>query len=127
MALARGRLTQNHAPALRIIFASSRIHLCSGTRHVAIRAENAAVLVYRLQHSAASLALIKVLAHVLVHSFAFAMTAPRTHYFRYQLNHGRPRVGKKEDAPQAAASIHRVTSAKGREHKTNKRKPGVFL
>ena len=31
---------------------------------------------YGLQHSAASLALIKVLARVLVHTFTFVMTAP---------------------------------------------------
>ena len=68
-----------------------------------MRAEDAAIPLFRLQHHAAPFALIKVLARVLVHTFAFVMTACRTHYRGYQLNHDWPRIGKKEDAPQAAA------------------------
>ena len=104
--LAAGRRisTKNHAHALHSIFAPSRIYLRSRTRHVPIRAEDAAIVVYRLQHPSATLALIKVLARVLVHAFAFVMAAPRTHYLGYQLNHDWPRIGKKEGAPRAAAS-----------------------
>ena len=50
------------------------------------------------------------LARVFVHTFTFVMTAPRTHYLGYQYNHDWPRIGKKEDAPQAAASSLRCHS-----------------
>ncbi len=94
-----GASAKNYAPALHSFFAPSRTHLRGGTRHVPVGAEHAAILVYRLQHSAAPLALIKVLARVLVHTFTFVMTAARTHYRGYQLNHDWPRIGKIEDAP----------------------------
>ena len=67
----------------------------SGTLHIAIRAENAAIPSFRLHHHAAARALIEILARILVHTFAFVMTACRTHYRGYQLNHDWPRIGKK--------------------------------
>ena len=104
-ASARGWLNQKQRPALRNVFAPSRIYLSSGTRHVAIRAEDAAIVVYGLQHPPTTLTLIKVLARVLGHTFFFAMPAPWTHDRGDKLNHDWPRIGKKEEEPQAAASI----------------------
>jgi len=54
-----------------ILSAASRM-LRSGTLHIAIRAENAAIILSRLKHHAAPFALIKVLAGVFGHDLALA-------------------------------------------------------
>jgi len=54
-----------------ILSAASRM-LRTGTLHIAIRAENAAIILSRLKHHAAPFALIKVLAGFFGHDLALA-------------------------------------------------------
>ena len=68
-----------------ILSAASRM-LRTGTLHIAVRAEDAAIILSRLKHHGAPLALIKVLARIRGHDLALPMSARGTLYRRLHLH-----------------------------------------
>ena len=66
--------------------AASRTLLHRRTPHIAIRAENAAIIFSRLKHHAAARALVEILARILGHDFALPMSARWTRDRRRHLH-----------------------------------------
>src|SRR6516165_8149218 len=66
---------------------ASSVSLRGRTLHIAVRAEDAAIPLFRLQHHATPFALIKVLAGVFGYDLALAMSARGTDNRRPNLRH----------------------------------------